>query len=82
MLHIYKYITSNMQLKTFIPLNGMKLSTFDEDSYNIDDRIFFKLDLKSNTVSNVVSKPPYSNCYKIYREQNRLQKENESLKLT
>lgn len=50
MLHIYKYITSNMQLKTFIPFNGMKLSTFDKDSYNIDARIFFKLDLKTNSI--------------------------------
>lgn len=33
-------------------------------------------------LNQIVSKPPYSNCYKIYREQNRLQKENESLKLT
>lgn len=67
-----------MQLKTFIPLNGMKLSTFDEDSYNIDARNFFKLDL----LNQIVSKPQYSHCYKMYREQNRLQKENESLKLT
>lgn len=67
-----------MQLKTFIPLNGMKLSTFDEDSYNIDARNFFKLDL----LNQIVSKPQYLQCYKMYREQNRLQKENESLKLT
>lgn len=77
MLQIYKYITSNMQLKTFIPLNGMKLSTFDEDSYNIDARIFLNWILNQ-----IVSKPQYSHCYKMYREQNRLQKENESLKLT
>lgn len=30
----------------------------------------------------ILSKPQYSHCYKIYREQNRLQKKNESLKLT
>lgn len=73
----YTSITSNMQLKTFSPLKGLKLSTFDEDSYNIDSRIFFNW-----IFHQIVSKPQYSNCYKIYRERNRLQKKNESLILT
>lgn len=55
-------------MKIFILLNGMKFLIFDEDSYNIDDCIFFKLDFKLNIVLNVVFKFLYLNCYKIYCE--------------